>query len=267
VPKPGRVDAGRIQIDGVGDVLSLTGEALRRVRGKDLGFAFQAAQDSLNPLKTVGGQVLDLGRSHRVRDLRGLVREAKTLLEQMGMDPVRALVSFQHELSGGMRQRVNLMFALLLRPRVLILDEPTTALDMLSQLQVIEIVRNLLRSRQLTSVVVTHDLGVVAELADRIAVMYAGQVVEQGPVEELLRHPSHPYTQGLLRAIPRLRGPIDRAQALPGNPPTLLTIPDAGCVFRDRCPVRMPICDARRPALVRHAPGREVACWKVTADA
>jgi peptide/nickel transport system ATP-binding protein len=267
IPQPGRVDTGEARIDGVGDILALRGEALRRVRGKDIGFAFQAAQDSLNPLKTVGAQILDLGRSHGVRDLPALLREARALMEPMGLDPARVLASYQHELSGGMRQRVNLVFALALRPRVLILDEPTTALDMLSQLQVIQIVRDILRQRHLTSIVITHDLGVVAELADRVAVMYAGQVVEQGPVEAVLRRPRHPYTQGLLAAIPRLTGDVDRAQALAGSPPTLLTIPERGCVFRDRCPLRMAACDEAQPPLATLDRGRQVACWAVSRDA
>ncbi len=267
IPQPGRVDSGRVQMDGIGDILALRGEALRRVRGKEVGLAFQAAQDSLNPLKTVGAQILDLGRSHGLRDLQALVRDARGLLERMGMDAVRVLSSYQHELSGGMRQRVNLVFALVLRPRVLILDEPTTALDVLSQLQVIQIMRDILRERRLTSIVITHDLGVVAELAERVAVMYAGQVVEQGPVEAMLRAPCHPYTKGLLAAIPRLTGDVDRAQALAGSPPTLLTIPERGCVFRDRCPLRMATCDEAQPPLATLDRGRQVACWAVSRDA
>jgi peptide/nickel transport system ATP-binding protein len=263
VPSPGRIEGGSVEIEGLGDILALRGEALRRVRGREVGFVFQAAQNSLNPLKPVGAQVLDVARSHGVRQPRQVLQEARALLTYMGLDADRVLLSYQHELSGGMRQRVNIAFALLLRPRVVVLDEPTTALDMLSQWQVLRIVRELHQQRHLTTLVVTHDLGVVAELADQVAVMYAGQVVEQGPVAQVLRRPLHPYTQGLLQAIPRLTGDPDRARSLPGSPPNLLTIPEVGCVFRHRCPWRMAICDTKRPSLQETAPGHAAACWQV----
>jgi peptide/nickel transport system ATP-binding protein len=267
VSPPGRIEAGRVEIDGVGDLLALRGEALRRVRGRQVGLVFQAAQNSLNPLKTVGGQILDLGRSHRVARPSDLLAEARRMLARMGLDAERVLVSYQHELSGGMRQRVNIVFALLLGPKVVILDEPTTALDLLSQWQVVAIVREFLAERHVTGIVVTHDLGVVAELADRVVVLYGGAVMEEGPVREVLRRPAHPYTRGLIDAMPRLTGDIRSARPLAGNPPTLLSVPDVGCVFRNRCPIRMPVCAAKRPPLADRGPDRRVACWAVTADA
>ena len=153
----------------------------------------------------------------------------------MGLNAVRVLDSYQHELSGGMRQRVSIAFALALNAHVLVLDEPTTALDMISQANILKIVKEVHEDRGLTTLMVTHDIGVVAEVADRTAVMYGGRVVETGPTQELLRHPSHPYTQGLLNAIPRITGDIANAQPLAGRPPTLMTLPQQGCVFRDRC--------------------------------
>ncbi|MET8338296.1 ABC transporter ATP-binding protein [Streptosporangium canum] len=250
VQPPGRISAGSVEIDGLGDVVKLRGEELRKARGRHIGYVFQAAQNSLNPLKTVGKQLLDLGRSHDVADLRGLVREAKDLLGRMGMDGARVLDSHQHELSGGMRQRVGIMFALVLNAHLVVLDEPTTALDMITQATILRIVREVHEERGLTTLVITHDLGVVAEVADRLAVMYGGQVVEQGPTMEVLGAPRHPYTQGLLRAIPRLVGDIDEATALPGRPPTLGTIPERGCVFRDRCVLRMDVCETEKPPVV-----------------
>ncbi len=292
VPSPGRVTSGSVQIDGVGDVLALSGAQLRRVRGAAIGYVFQASQNSLNPLKPVGKQLLDLGRSHGERDLRGLLRRARELIEDMGLDSERVLSSYQHELSGGMRQRVGIVFALVLNAHVLILDEPTTALDMLSQAAVLQIIKKVHASRHLTTLIISHDVGVIGELANRTAVMYAGRIVEEGPTENLLADPRHPYTRGLLTAMPRITGDPDLAQPLPGRPPDLRSIPKAGCVFRERCPLAMPVCagaeppETALPAAPSAAPdtalpgaeagpaqdgaaadlGRRVACYAVTQE-
>lgn len=258
VQAPGRVTGGSVVIDGIGDVTKLKGEALRRVRGAKIGYVFQAAQNSLNPLKTVGKQLLDLGRSHKVTEL--LV--AKTLLERMGMNADRVLGSYQHELSGGMRQRVGIMFALVLNAHVLVLDEPTTALDMITQANILQIIREVQEDRGLTTLVVTHDVGVVAEVAHRIAVMYGGRVVEQGRTTQVLAQPRHPYTRALINAIPRLTGDVDAAKPLPGTPPTLGTIPRTGCVFRERCPLRIQICETVDPPVIDG-----VACHAVNKNA
>ncbi len=163
VQPPGRIAAGSVEIDGLGDVVALGGEGLRRARGRHVGYVFQAAQNSLNPLKTVGKQVLDLGRSHGVENPRGLLADARDLLGRMGLDGARVLDSYQHELSGGMRQRVGIMLALVLNARLVVLDEPTTALDMITQATILRIVREVHAERGLTTLVITHDLGVVAE--------------------------------------------------------------------------------------------------------
>lgn len=266
VQKPGRVTAGTVTIDGIGDMTVLQGEQLREARGRQIGYVFQAAQNSLNPLKTVGKQLLDLGRAHKVKDLRELLREAKDLLNRMGLNAERVLDSYQHELSGGMRQRVGIMFALVLNAHVLVLDEPTTALDMITQANILQIVRDVHRERGLTTLVVTHDVGVVAEVAHRIAVMYGGRIVEHGPTTQVLAEPRHPYTRGLIHAIPRLTGDPALAKPLPGTPPTLGTIPRSGCVFRERCPLRMDVCDTVEPAALRSPDGRTVACHAVEQD-
>ncbi|GGS83803.1 ABC transporter ATP-binding protein [Planobispora rosea] len=264
VQPPGRISAGSVEIDGLGDVVALRGEDLRRARGRHVGYVFQAAQNSLNPLKTVGRQLLDLGRSHGVGDLRALVREAGDLLGRMGLDGARVLDSYQHELSGGMRQRVGIMFALVLNAHLVVLDEPTTALDMITQATILRIIREVHEERGLTTLVITHDLGVVAEVADRLAVMYGGRLVEQGPTRQVLGDPRHPYTRGLIQAIPRLVGDIGEARALPGRPPTLATIPARGCVFRERCPLRMDVCESEHPPAVAHG-ARLVSCHAVEA--
>lgn len=265
IRSPGLIEHGSIALDGIGDVLKLRGEELRRIHGEYFGFVFQASSNSLNPLKRIGAQLMDLGRSHHHRNAADLLREAKSLAERMGMDGDRILTSYQHELSGGMRQRVGIIFALVLKARVVILDEPTTALDMLSQQAVLEIVRQIHQERGLTTIIITHDMGVVAEMADRVVVLYGGRVMEEGATADLLQHPQHPYTQALIHAIPRITGNLADAQPLAGTPPDLSTIPTQGCVFRDRCPIRMAICDSDAPIVtVAHGDGR-VACHGVNA--
>jgi len=264
VGQQGKIVSGSVVVTGVGDMLSMDRERQRKARGKELGLVFQAAQNSLNPLRRIGHQVLDLGRSHDVKDLRELLRKARELLTRLGMDADRVLSSFQHELSGGMRQRVGIMFALILDAKIVILDEATTALDMLSQASVLEIVRNLHKERGLTTLLVTHDMGVVADMADRVVVMYGGEIVEEGPSESVLNQPSHPYTQGLVQAIPRISGDIDRAVPLQGLPASLNTYLATGCPFYQRCPVAMEKCQTNRPASVVVSDDRKVACFKVT---
>jgi peptide/nickel transport system ATP-binding protein len=256
VRAPGRIAGGTVDVDGVGDVAAMPRKALRRVRGAALGYVFQAAQNSLNPLRTVAAQVRDLGRAHGVRDRAGLVRDAADLLARMGLDAGRVLDSYQHELSGGTRQRVGIMLALLLDARLLVLDEPTAALDTITQAAILRIVRDAHRRRGLTTLVVTHDLGVAAEIADRLAVMYAGRIVEQGRTAEVLAAPRHPYTRGLVAAAPRLSGDVDAVRPLPVAPTSAT---GDGCAFRERCPDRSAVCDRTRPPAIRVG-GRLVAC-------
>ncbi|WP_217997832.1 ABC transporter ATP-binding protein [Alicyclobacillus acidiphilus] len=263
VAKPGRVASGSIEVSGVGDMMKLSTEQQRRARSTELGLVFQAAQNSLNPLRRIGHQVLDLGRSHGVKDLRALLRKAKDLLERLGLDADRVLTAYQHELSGGMRQRVGIMFALVLDAKVVILDEATTALDMLSQASVLQIVRELHEERGLTTILITHDMGVVGDLADRVVVMYAGCIVEEGVTQEVLTSPKHPYTRGLIRAIPRISGDIDKAVPLSGSPPDMNTYKQPGCLFADRCPLAAPECQQSRPPLLEVETGRHVACFRV----
>ncbi|OLE20035.1 MAG: peptide ABC transporter ATP-binding protein [Catenulispora sp. 13_1_20CM_3_70_7] len=260
VPAPGRIAAGTVELAGVGDVTRLTGKQLRKVRGGALGYVFQASQNSLNPLKTIGRQLLDLGRSHEVADLRALIARAKDLADRMGLDGDRVLDSYQHQLSGGMRQRVGIVFALVLNAKVLILDEPTTALDMLSQASVLDIVRKVHDENQLSTLIITHDIGAVSEIADRLAVMYGGRIVEDGPLLDVLRRPSHPYTKALIGATARITGDVDAARALPGRPPDLTTVARVGCVFRDRCGFAVETCATVEPVLAASEDGRRRAC-------
>lgn len=263
VSRPGRIVSGRITYRALGEVTAMSPEELRRIRGQAISMVFQASQSSLNPLKRIGAQLLDLARSHGHHDERAVLREARDLAARMSLDADRVLTSYQHQLSGGMRQRVGIIFGLILKPKVLILDEPTTALDVLSQSAVLEIVRSIQRERQLTTVLITHDMGVVAELADRVVVLYAGRVVEEAETSDLIRHPRHPYTRALIGAIPRLTGNPTRAHALPGQPPNLAAIPREGCVFRDRCGHRFEPCNTALPPFVAVGQDHRVAChWE-----
>jgi peptide/nickel transport system ATP-binding protein len=266
VPPPGVVVSGSVVVDEVGDVLALRRPELRRVRGASIGYVFQASQNSLNPLKRVGKQLLDLGRSHGVRDGRSLLRSARSLFDDMGLDSARVLSSYQHELSGGMRQRVGIVFALVLNAHVLILDEPTTALDMLSQASVLEIIRKVHTARHLTTLIISHDVGVIGDLADRVAVMYAGRIVEEGPTASVLGSPRHPYTRALMEAMPRITGDVALARPLAGRPPDLFSVPREGCVFKPRCESAVASCEeAEPPDTVEGA--RRFACFVAAAVA
>ncbi|RYL93128.1 ABC transporter ATP-binding protein [Sporolactobacillus sp. THM7-4] len=266
VTKPGKIESGSVILNSKNDLLKLSSEQQRKIRGKEIGFVFQAAQNSLNPLRRVGQQILDLGRSHDVKDLRGLIKYAKELLARLGLDADRVLASYQHELSGGMRQRVGIMFALVLKANIIFLDESTTALDMLSQAAVLEIIRELQKEKNLTIALVSHDIGVVADLSERIEIFYAGEIVEEGKTSKVLSDPGHPYTKGLIQAIPRISGDIDAAEPLKGSSPDFKTYQQPGCLFYDRCPIRTDACRESRPELESIGKDHKVSCFRVGAD-
>jgi oligopeptide/dipeptide ABC transporter ATP-binding protein len=258
---PGWIDpAARVELDGT-DVLQLDGEALRRVRGGGIAFVFQEPGASLNPVLFVGTQVAETVRAHRPLGRRAARMRARELLAAVGLsDPDRRLDQYPHELSGGMQQRVMIAIALAGEPRVLIADEPTTALDVTIQAQILQLLGDLKRRLGLAILFITHDLGVAAGLADRIAVMYAGRIVETGPARELLTQPLHPYTEALLAAVPRLDRPVVRLRVIPGQPPPATRWP-AGCRFHPRCPHAWERCRAAEPELVPAGTARAARCW------
>ncbi|QMU80032.1 ABC transporter ATP-binding protein [Streptacidiphilus sp. PB12-B1b] len=267
---PGFVTGGEIMFKGR-DLLKLGKEERRRIRGSQMAMVFQDALSSLNPVLTVGNQLGEMYRVHKGTSRKDAKLKAVELMERVGIPGARERVNqYPHQFSGGMRQRVMIAMALALEPDLIIADEPTTALDVTVQAQVMELLAELQREYNMGLILITHDLGVVADVADKIAVMYAGRIVETAPVHELYARPAHPYTEGLLRSIPRLDQKGQELFAIKGLPPNLLRIP-SGCAFNPRCPRAQEICSAEIPPLYpvteedgRELPGRGSAChfWK-----
>jgi peptide/nickel transport system ATP-binding protein len=264
---PGRVAGGQILFRGE-DILGLSQGELRKFRWRNVSIVFQGAMNSLNPLMRVGDQFVDTLRAHeRIDRKRALVR-AGELLDLVGIDP-RRLRAYPHELSGGMRQRVIIAIALSLTPELIVMDEPTTALDVVVQREILQQVDALKREFGFAVLFITHDVSLLLEFADRVSIMYAGEVVETTSAEQLAARPLHPYTQGLLASFPPLTGPLTALTGIPGAPPDLRD-PPSGCRFHPRCPHCVPERlglytrqTTERPALRDIAPGHEVACHLV----
>jgi peptide/nickel transport system ATP-binding protein len=258
---PGRIAGGEILWQGC-DLVPLGHAAMRRIRGKEIGIVFQEPMTSLNPVYSVGAQIAEAVREHEGLGRRGAFDRAVEMLALVHIaNPGRRARDYPHQFSGGMRQRVMIAMALSCNPQLLIADEPTTALDVTIQAQILDLLGEM-KSRLGTAIMlITHQMGVVAETAQRVAVMYAGKIVEEAPVEELFARPRHPYTQGLIRSIPRLdkAGAKTRLEAIPGTVPSLLDLPP-GCRFAPRCRFAMPICTQAIPPLREVAPGHKVAC-------
>ena len=260
VPRPGRIDAGTISLSGR-NLLDLSVPEMRSVRGREIAMIFQEPMTSLNPVVTVGAQVVEAIRLHEKVSAAAARDRSVELFRRVGIpDPGTRFHSFPHQLSGGLKQRVMIAMALAMRPRVLLADEPTTALDVTVQAQILELLRGLQAESNTAIVLITHDFGVVNQLADDIAVMYAGRIVETGSRSDVRRTPSHPYTIGLLRALPGRAKPGQRLQEIPGRMPAPGAIP-SGCPFVPRCPEAGPDCEQWPPRLVEVG-GRPVACLR-----
>jgi oligopeptide/dipeptide ABC transporter ATP-binding protein len=264
VAKPGQIEAGEVIFDGQ-DLLKLSNDAMRRIRGDRISMIFQQPTSSLNPVWDVGRQIEEVLRIHRGMKGKAAHGRAADLLRMVGIpDPERRLKAFPHEMSGGMAQRVMIAMALACEPELLIADEPTTALDVTIQAQILDLMRNLRDETGTAIVLITHDLGVVAEMCDRVAVMYAGEIVEHADVTTLFRRPLHPYTRGLIGSIPVVGTVKDELAVIPGNVPNLIDLPP-GCRFAPRCLTR--IAENVEPALEFHpelrsiGSGHDVRCW------
>jgi len=267
---PGRIAGGSIRLAGR-DLLALDEEAMREVRGKDIAMIFQEPMTSLNPVLTVGSQIAEVLLLHE-QIARGAARAKAIDMLRLARipEPEQRAKEYPHQLSGGMRQRAMIAMALACNPKVLIADEPTTALDVTIQAQILDIMMDLQRKLGTAIILITHDLGVVAETAQRVIVMYAGRKVEEAPVDELFARPQHPYTRGLMASIPRLplmRGEADNAgerlQEIPGMVPALTDLP-AGCVFAPRCAHAQDRCRATYPPYEEKRPRHWAACWRST---
>jgi peptide/nickel transport system ATP-binding protein len=268
---PGHIAGGSILFRGE-ELLGKSAEELRRYRWRNVSMVFQSAMNALNPLMRVGDQFVDTMRAHEKIDRRRALTRAGELLEQVGIDP-RRVRSYPHELSGGMRQRVIIAIALSLNPELIIMDEPTTALDVVVQREILQQIDALKREFGFAVLFITHDLSLLLEFADRISIMYAGELVETATAERLAANPLHPYTQGLLRSFPPLTGPLARLTGIPGAPPDLRD-PPPGCRFNPRCPHCVPERlglyvrqTTERPRLQEIEPAHHVACHLVAGDA
>jgi len=258
IDPPGRIADGKVVLSGE-RVDHLPPEQMRRVRGKRIGMIFQDPLTSLNPLYRVGEQLIETIQTHTDLNAADARKRAIALLDEVGIPaPERRIDGYPHEFSGGMRQRVVIALALCAEPEFIIADEPTTALDVSVQAQIIGLIKRLCKERGTSVMLVTHDMGVIAETADRVAVMYAGRVAEIGPVREVIKQPLHPYTQGLMGAIPSIEGDAERLVQIPGAMPRLSNIPK-GCAFNPRCSKVFDRCRVDRPELI-DVGGHQVAC-------
>jgi peptide/nickel transport system ATP-binding protein len=256
---PLRIAGGQILLDGR-RIDDLPYEAMRRIRGKEIGAIFQDPLTSLNPLYTIGRQLVETIRTHLDLGSAAAHERALSLLREVGISGAEQRIDhYPHQFSGGMRQRVVIALALAANPRLIIADEPTTALDVSIQAQIIALLKRLGREHGTAIMLVTHDMGVIAETADHVAVMYAGRIVEIGPVRTIIAEPRHPYTVGLMQSIPRIGGRRERLRQIDGMMPRLNAIP-AGCPYHPRCPEAFDRCLRERPDLLA-APGSEAACW------
>jgi len=263
VPRPGWIDAGS-SIEFAGEsVLTLANEPLRSIRGRRMAMIFQEPMTALNPVLTVGDQIAEVVRVHTRASRKEAWQRAVQMLADVGIaDPAVRAKQYPHELSGGMRQRVMIAMALVLEPELVIADEPTTALDVTIQAQILELLRELRDRTGMALLLITHDLGVVAEMASRVIVMYTGRVVEEAPVDALFANATHPYTEGLLAAIPRLGIEEDRLRTIVGNVPSTTSLP-SGCKFRDRCPYAFDRCTIEEPALLQIGAAHRARCHLV----
>lgn len=259
LPQGGRIRKGKIIFEGT-DIVPLSEDSMRKIRWKGIAIVFQGAMNALNPVFKVGDQIIEAIRVHEPDvEKKHALERARSLLELVGVEADR-VDNYPHEFSGGMRQRALIAMALAANPRLLIADEPGTALDVIVQAQTLKLLRDLKEKLGLSMVLISHDLSIIAETCEKVAIMYAGRIVEYGDAEAIFREPLHPYTQGLVKAFPSIKGPRVRLASIPGQPPDLLNPPPA-CRFNPRCPYIMDVCKKIDPPLEKAGTGDHiVAC-------
>jgi len=257
---PGKIVSGEIYLNG-DDLLKKSENEMQKVRGKEISMIFQEPMTSLDPVFTIGNELMEVIQLHQGLEKKEATRKAIEMLKIVGIpEPERRIKEYPHQLSGGMRQRVMIAMALSCNPQLLIADEPTTALDVTIQAQILRLMNRLKEEFSASVLLITHDLGVIAEQCKDVAVMYAGEIVEQGSVEMIFEKPFHPYTVGLNNAIPRLDADIERLQIIEGTVPDLIEIP-TGCRFHPRCPYVMKICEEEHPMLIEREKGHYARCY------
>lgn len=257
LPENGYVRCGKIIFEGT-DLLSLNHDERRRILWEDIATIFQAAQSSLNPILTIAEHMIETVQAHRSASKQEIISKGSELLELVGLEPERILKTYPHQLSGGMRQRCIIAMSLLLDPKMILLDEPTTALDLFTQAEIIDSLRKIQEERKNTMIWITHDMATIAKVADRVAVMYAAKIVEVGDVEEIFYNPKHPYTKALIDAVPSILDEVTFKKPIPGLPPSLIH-PPTGCRFHPRCFYAEEICSRIEPKLLGKN-GHLVAC-------
>ncbi len=260
IQSPGKIKSGEILFDGK-DLLQLSEKDMRKIRGNEISMIFQEPMTSLNPVFTIGEQISEVYQIHRNLSKREAKEKSIEMLKLVGIpSPEKRIDQYPHELSGGMRQRVMIAMALACNPKLLIADEPTTALDVTIQAQILRLIKELQEKLHMSVIFITHDLGVVAETCDYVAVMYCGKVVEFADVKTLFKNPQHPYTVGLLNSLPRHDIDQEELIAIKGNVPSPFEMPN-GCAFAPRCPHASAICHTKEPELVPHLENNEIRCW------
>lgn len=260
---PGKIIGGEILFEGE-DLVNKSEAEMRKIRGNDISMIFQEPMTSLNPVYTIGDQISEAIQLHQGLSYKEATDKAIEMLRLVGIPlPERRVKEYPHQLSGGMRQRVMIAMALSCNPKLLIADEPTTALDVTIQAQILELMKKLKKELGMAIMLITHDLGVVAEMCERVVVMYAGKVVEEGDAVSIFKNPLHPYTEGLLKSVPRMDEEVEKLHVIEGVVPNPLHLPP-GCRFQPRCPVAVEKCKENQPPLEQVAPGRFVACFLAT---
>lgn len=257
----GKIRSGEIRFDGI-NLEKLTDREINKVRGKDISMIFQEPMTSLNPVFTIGFQLQEVLFNHQKISKQEARLKSISLLKSVGISrPEKLVDEYPHQLSGGMRQRVMIAIAIACQPKLLIADEPTTALDVTVQAQILELLKEIQEINDMSVILITHDLGVVAEMCDEVIVMYAGRIAEKTDVDTLFHNPKHPYTKLLMGAIPKMDEDVEELSSIKGIVPSLKNMPTHGCRFAARCPQAMPECTVKTPALAENEPNHEVACF------